>query len=54
MLGQLRHPNICLLLGYSLADDREVMLSELMRCSLLEVLKTTQASAAPVPLAPAV
>mmetsp|Transcript_41664 Transcript_41664/g.83579 ORF Transcript_41664/g.83579 Transcript_41664/m.83579 type:complete len:610 (-) Transcript_41664:666-2495(-) len=39
LLCQLRHPNICLLLAYSLADDREVMISELMRSSLLDVLK---------------
>ena len=25
LLGQLRHPNICLLLGYSLANGREVL-----------------------------
>ena len=42
LLGQLRHPNICLLLGYSLADDREVMICELMRCSLYDVLKTAR------------
>lgn len=41
MLGQLRHPNICLLLGYSLAEESEVMIVELMRCSLVDVLKTT-------------
>ena len=42
LLGQLRHPNICLLLGYSLAEDREVMISELMRCSLHDLLKTAR------------
>jgi len=44
LLGQLRHPNICLLLGYSLANGREVMISELMKCSLLDVLKTVHVS----------
>ncbi len=42
ILGQLRHPNVCLLLGYSLANGREVMISELMKCSLQDVLKTAR------------
>lgn len=40
-LGQLRHPNICLLLGYSLDAGHEMMVSELMKCSLLDVMKTS-------------
>jgi len=38
-LQQLRHPNICMLLGYSTSENNPVMLSELMRCSLLDVLR---------------
>ncbi len=37
ILRQLRHPNICMLLGYSNTKDFEVMISELMKCSLLDV-----------------
>ena len=50
LLGQLRHPNICLLLGYSLANGREVMISELMKCSLLDVFKTLRVRGEPMPL----
>ena len=33
-LQQLRHPNVCMLLGYTLTEhEHEVMLSELMQCS---------------------
>jgi len=39
ILKKLRHPNICLLLGYSYTDDYQVMVSELMKCSLLDVFK---------------
>ncbi len=37
ILRSLRHPNICMLLGYSQTDNFEVMISELMKCSLLDV-----------------
>ena len=37
ILRTLRHPNICMLLGYSQTDNFEVMISELMKCSLLDV-----------------
>ena len=39
VLKALRHPNIVLLLGYSQTKDMEVMISELMKCSLLDILK---------------
>ena len=39
VLQQLRHPHVCLLLGYSLSKDHEVMITELMHCSLLDVFK---------------
>mmetsp|Transcript_26309 Transcript_26309/g.40367 ORF Transcript_26309/g.40367 Transcript_26309/m.40367 type:complete len:679 (+) Transcript_26309:449-2485(+) len=39
ILRSLRHPNICLLLAYSTTENYEVMISELMKCSLLDVLK---------------
>jgi len=38
LLVQLRHPNICLLLAYSTNKDYELIISELMRCSLRDVL----------------
>ncbi len=40
ILRTLRHPNICMLLGYSQTENFEVMISELMRCSLLDVFKS--------------
>lgn len=39
ILKSLRHPNIVLLLAYSTTQDLEVMISELMRCSLLDIFK---------------
>ena len=39
VLSKLRHPHVCMLLGFSLEDRREVMVIELMRCSLRDVLK---------------
>ncbi|KAL3926187.1 MAG: hypothetical protein SGBAC_013573, partial [Bacillariaceae sp.] len=39
VLKSLRHPNIVLLLAYSATKDLEVMISELMKCSLLDVFK---------------
>jgi hypothetical protein len=39
VLKSLRHPNIVLLLAYSATTDMEVMISELMKCSLLDVFK---------------
>lgn len=39
VLKSLRHPNIVLLLAYSTTQDYEVMISELMKCSLLDVFK---------------
>ena len=50
LLGQLRHPNIYLLLGFSLANGREVMISELMKCSLYDVFKTLRVTGQPMPL----
>mmetsp|Transcript_14500 Transcript_14500/g.40339 ORF Transcript_14500/g.40339 Transcript_14500/m.40339 type:complete len:650 (-) Transcript_14500:319-2268(-) len=39
ILKSLRHPNIVLMLAYSTTKDLEVMISELMKCSLLDVFK---------------
>lgn len=39
ILKSLRHPNIVLMLAYSTTQDLEVMISELMRCSLLDIFK---------------
>lgn len=40
ILRTLRHPNIVMLLGYSTTEDFEVMISELMKCSLLDIFKS--------------
>lgn len=39
VLKALRHPNIVLLLAYSATENLEVMVSELMKCSLLDIFK---------------
>eukprot|EP00980_Cylindrotheca_fusiformis_P002931 scaffold681_cov130-Cylindrotheca_fusiformis.AAC.7 len=39
VLKSLRHPNIVLLLAYSATENLEVMISELMKCSLLDIFK---------------
>jgi len=39
IMKQIRHPNICMLLAYSTTTDYEVMVSELMKCSLLDVFQ---------------
>ena len=39
ILRKLRHPNVCMLLAYSTTENFEVMVSELMKCSLLDVFK---------------
>lgn len=38
ILRSLRHPNICMLLAYSTTQNYEVMISELMKCSLWDIL----------------
>lgn len=50
VLKALRHPNICLLLGYSTTEGREVMISELMKCSLLDVFKAHLIQVTKMPL----
>jgi len=39
ILRKLRHPNVCMLLAYSTTKNFEVMVSELMKCSLLDIFK---------------
>jgi hypothetical protein len=39
VLKSLRHPNIVLMLAYSATEHMEVMVSELMKCSLLDIFK---------------
>jgi serine/threonine protein kinase len=39
VLKSLRHPNIVLLLGYSTTADYECIISELLKCSLLDIFK---------------
>jgi hypothetical protein len=48
ILRNLRHPNICLLLAYSTEPGKEIMVSELMRCSLLDVLRTAKLHDRPI------
>lgn len=50
VLKTLRHPNICLLLGYSTTEGKEVMISELMKCSLLDVFKAHLIQGTKMPL----
>jgi len=40
VLKGLRHPHIVLLLAYSTTENYEVMISELMKCSLLDIFKS--------------
>jgi len=40
LLKTLRHPNIVLLLAYSTTQNYECLVSELMKCSLLDVFKS--------------
>jgi serine/threonine protein kinase len=39
VLKSCRHPFICLLLAYSTTADYEVLVTELMKCSLLDIFK---------------
>lgn len=50
VLKSLRHPNICLMLGYSTTEGKEVMISELMKCSLLDVFKAHLIQGTKMPL----
>lgn len=38
-MRRLRHPNIVMMLAYSHTDEVEVMISEICRCSLLDIFK---------------
>lgn len=49
IMRRLRHPNICMMLAYSQTEDVEVMISELMRCSLLDVFKANAISNSQIP-----
>ena len=40
VLKSLRHPHIVLLLAYSTTQNYECLISELMKCSLLDVFKS--------------
>ena len=40
ILKGLRHPNICMLLAYSNTPGQEMIINELMRCSLLDELRS--------------
>jgi len=49
ILRRMRHPNIVMLLAYSQTADVEVMISEICRCSLLDVFKANYISNAQLP-----
>jgi serine/threonine protein kinase len=49
VLKNLRHPNICLLLGFSTTDEKEVMISELMKCSLLDIFRAHMVNSTKMP-----
>ena len=49
ILQNLRHPNICLMLGFSTEPGKEVLLQELMTCSLYDVLRTARMHDKPIP-----
>ncbi|KAL7462679.1 hypothetical protein ACHAXS_003053 [Conticribra weissflogii] len=49
IMRRLRHPNIVMMLAYSQTEDVEVMISELMRCSLLDVFKANAISGSQIP-----
>lgn len=41
-MRRLRHPNVAMMLGYSFSDNVEVMITEICRCSLLDVFKANK------------
>lgn len=49
ILRRMRHPNIVMLLAYSQTADVEVMISEICRCSLLDVFKANYISNSQLP-----
>ncbi|EED90828.1 predicted protein, partial [Thalassiosira pseudonana CCMP1335] len=49
IMRRLRHPNIVMMLAYSNSEDVEVMISEIMRCSLLDIFKANSISGSSIP-----
>ena len=49
IMRRLRHPNIVMMLAYSHSDDVEVMISEICRCSLLDIFKANSISNSQIP-----
>ena len=49
IMRRLRHPNIVMMLAYSHSDDIEVMVSELMKCSLLDIFRANDISRTQIP-----
>jgi hypothetical protein len=41
-MRRLRHPNVAMMLGYSFSDNVEVMITEICRCSLLDIFKANK------------
>ncbi|KAL7551792.1 hypothetical protein ACHAWF_014983 [Thalassiosira exigua] len=49
ILRRLRHPNVVMMLAYSHTEDVEVMISEICRCSLLDIFKANSLSNSRIP-----
>ncbi|KAL3758964.1 hypothetical protein ACHAWU_003035 [Discostella pseudostelligera] len=49
ILRRLRHPNIVMMLAYSHSDDVEVMISEICKCSLLDIFNANKISNSQIP-----
>lgn len=49
ILRRLRHPNIVMMLAYSHSDDIEIMISEICKCSLLDIFNANKISSSQIP-----
>jgi len=49
IMRRLRHPNIVMMLAYSHSDDVELLISEICRCSLLDIFKANNLSNSQLP-----
>ena len=49
IMRRLRHPNIVMMLAYSHTDDVEVMISEICRCSLLDIFRANAINNSHIP-----
>lgn len=49
IMRRLRHPNIVMMLAYSHSDDIEIMISEICKCSLLDIFNANKISNSHIP-----